>query len=223
MVIFGGATKVGGSITTKLERRLIDAMVPRLPLWLHSYQLTLATLPISALILVFSYLARTDIRWLWVVSALIFSQWVTDSLDGSLGKHRGEGLIRWGYYMDHFLDYVFLIAILIGYVFLFPGENMYFQFFTLAILASFMVNSFLAFGATNEFRISHVGIGPTEIRFFFILINTALVFFRPGYFAGVLPYILVLSLLVLVVVVYQTQKTIWALDMKHKKEGNFKA
>lgn len=211
---FGGDKKVGQSFSHAWEQAFIGWVVPRLPRWLTSYHLTLATLPICVLILVSCWLARTNINWLWAVSFLITLQWLTDSLDGSLGRQRGEGLVRWGYYMDHFLDYMFLLSYLIGYIFIFPQQDRHLQFFTLATLSAFMVNSFLAFGASNEFRISYFNIGPTEIRLIFIVVNTIVILANPARVGWLLPYILVATLVGLGVVVYRTQRSLWKIDKK---------
>ncbi len=45
------------------------------------------TLLWSLLILVFSYLAATNIRWLWFVSVMIVLQYITDYYDGKVGKY----------------------------------------------------------------------------------------------------------------------------------------
>ncbi len=50
-------------------------------------------------------------------------QWFTDSFDGALGRHRDTGIPRWGFYMDHFLDFVFMCPVFIGWSFLFAGLN----------------------------------------------------------------------------------------------------
>ena len=112
---FAGADKVNNSFLSPLERRLVPLVIPRIPLWLETYHLTMLTFLWSGLILAFSYLAAGNIRWLWAVSLMIALQWVTDYYDGKIGKHRNTGLVRWGYYMDHLLDYFFLASILIGY------------------------------------------------------------------------------------------------------------
>lgn len=213
---FNGDKKVGQSLFHKPEKRFVAAMVPKVPVWLRSHHLTLATIPISALIVLFSYFAHWHIYWLWAVSALIALQWLTDSLDGAVGRARNEGLVRWGYYMDHFLDYIFLASILIGYMLLLPDPDKYMYFFILAMLSAFMVNSYLSFAATNEFRISYLGIGPTEVRLVFILINILLIFLRKTYIAGSLPLVLAAAFLGLCVVIYRTQKYIWDIDMKNK-------
>ncbi len=209
---FGGDKKVGQSIFGPLEQRLIQRCVPAVPSFIRSHHLTLASIPISMLIIGCSYLSKTNIHWLWAVSVLIALQWMTDSLDGAVGRARNEGLIRWGYYMDHLLDYFFLAAILIGYMLLLPVGFRTLHFFVLAIFGAFMVNSYLAFATTNQFRISYLGIGPTEIRLVFILTNTLLIFFGKTHLVGALPYVLAVSFFGLIVVIYRTQKELWEVD-----------
>ena len=202
-----------------LEQKAIAWTVPRMPTWIEGYHLTILTIPISLLIILFSFLAQGSFAWLWGVSVMIVAQYVTDSLDGSLGKHRHRGLIKWGYYMDHFLDYIFLCSILIGYSLILPDHLKYLQFFVLVIFGAFMVNTFLAFAVTNEFSITHLGIGPTEIRLIFIIINTLLILFGQTHLARFLPFILGLSFLGLCVIVYRTQKYIWDMDMQQKNKS----
>ncbi|MSR84952.1 hypothetical protein EXS71_00725 [Candidatus Uhrbacteria bacterium] len=214
---FTGDQKVGRSLLSKIERRAIDWIVPRLPSWIHSYHLTLATIPISLLIVLFSYLAIHHIAWLWGVSGMIALQYITDALDGSLGKYRQAGLRRWGYYMDHFLDYIFLCSILAGYSLILPDHFKYLQFFVLIVFGAFMVNAYLAFSATNKFRVAYLGIGPTEIRALFIAINTLIILFGKTYLGAWLPAVLLLAVLGLCLVVYRTQKQIWEIDMERKK------
>lgn len=203
---------------TPWEAKLVVWAAPRVPRAIRTYHLTLCTIPISLLIILFGYLAHFQIQWLWGMSAMIFMQWVTDGLDGAVGRMRDEGFIKWGFYMDHFLDYIFLCAILIGYMLMLPDESKWIHFFVLAVFGAFMVNSFLSFSATNEFRIAYLGIGPTEVRLVFIAINTLLIFFSRTYMVWALPYVLGFSFLGLCFIVYRTSKHLWELDMRIKAE-----
>lgn len=213
---FGGDKKVGVSILGPTEQLFIRWAAPRVPLWLRSHHLTLATIPICLGIVGSGYLARTDERWLLASAGLIFIQWLTDSLDGAVGRLRNEGLVRWGYYMDHLLDYAFLVSILTGYMLLLPATFVRVQFLVLGIFAGFMISSFLAFGASNQFRISHLGIGPTEIRVVFIVINVLLVMYGKTNLRWSLPYVLGIAFIGLLIVVYRTQKELWEHDQKNK-------
>jgi len=132
---FAGASKVNASFLKPLERRLEPLVLPRIPHWIESPHLTMLTLVWSLLILVFSYLAKDDIRWLWLVSLMIVFQYVTDHYDGKLGKYRNTGLARWGYYMDHLLDYFFLCSLIIGYAFILPEHSRFQVLSMLALLA----------------------------------------------------------------------------------------
>ncbi|OGK29822.1 hypothetical protein A3B50_03360 [Candidatus Roizmanbacteria bacterium RIFCSPLOWO2_01_FULL_40_42] len=213
---FATHTKVNESLFYFLDKKMIKWAVPRLPKFLNGYNLTLFTILWSFLMIVFGYLAQFDINWLWALSLIIVLHWFTDTVDGSVGVYRKTGLIRWGYYMDHFLDFVFLCCFLIAYSFIIPDDLKYLLFFALAIYGSYMVNSFLQFAVTNEFRISYFRIGPTEIRIVMIIINTLVAIFGKVHVRTALPYVVVLSILGLCLVVYNTQKLIYKLDEKHK-------
>lgn len=213
---FDDKTKIGSSWLSNLEKRFIHFMTPKVPTWIRSTHLTLASLPISLGIVLFSYLARFESNWLWVVCILIAAQWLTDSLDGSVGRYRKEGLVKWGYYMDHLLDYFFLCAVLIGYGMLTNYQYPMLRFFVLALCGGYMVNSFLAFGATQEFRMVHLGLGPTELRLLFILINLSIIVFGKTHLIPALPFVLGFCFLGLCYIVYNTQRDLWQRDMEEK-------
>src|SRR5688572_11048954 len=213
---FPGAAKSNNSFLTPFERRLAPVVLPRIPTWLETYHLTMLTLVWSGFILYFSYLAVSDLRWLWGVSAMVFLQYVTDHYDGKIGKYRGTGLVRWGYYMDHFLDYLFLCSIIIGYAFILPERSRYQILIMLAIFAGYEMSTFLAFAATDRLKISYLKLGPTEFRLAVIVINTLLVHYGTRTMINGLKYVNIGAAIGLALVVYRTHKVIWALNMNQK-------
>ena len=213
---FAGASKSNTSFLTPFERRLAVRVLPRIPSWLETYHLTMLTLVWSGLILFFSYLARNDLRWLWGVSAMVALQYVTDHYDGKIGKYRGTGLVRWGYYMDHLLDYLFLCSVIIGYAFILPEKSRYQILIMLAIFAGYEVSTFLAFAATDRLKISYLKFGPTEFRLALIVINALLVQYGTRQMVGGLKYVNIGAAIGLALMVYRTHKVIWALDMRQK-------
>ena len=215
---FPGAAKSNNSFLTPFERRLAPVVLPRIPSWLETYHLTMLTMLWSGLILLFSYWAAKDLRWLWGVSAMVFLQYVTDHYDGKVGKYRGTGLVRWGYYMDHLLDYVFLCSVIIGYAFILPERSRYQVLIMLAIFAGYEVSTFLSFAAkTDRLKLSYFGFGPTEFRLAIIVINALLVQYGTRQMIGGLKYVNIGAGIGLAFMVYKTHKTIWELDMKHKQ------
>ena len=213
---FAGDKKAGRSLLQGPETWLKARLLPLVPPWLETYHLTVTTVPWGLLVIAFSFLARYNMQFLWGASAMIVCQYITDLLDGALGRERNTGLVKWGYYMDHFLDFYFLCCMVIGYALLVPQQFMYILLFVLALFGGFMVNSFLAFAATNRFQISYSGIGPTEVRLVFIIVNALLVLCGRENLTKALPYVLGLGTFALFVTVYRTQEKIWDMDMQAK-------
>jgi phosphatidylglycerophosphate synthase len=213
---FTGDRKVGKSILSGPENRLKEFVVPRLPSRIETHHLTLMTLVWTGINFFLAFRAGKNPGALWGVSLMIACQYLTDLFDGALGRARNTGLVRWGFYMDHFLDYGFLYSLVfVGYRIAPPGLETWF-FLLAAILGGFMVNSFLSFGATGEFEICHFGIGPTETRLVLIGINTFIVFFGTGWFPVLVPFAFFACLLALAHNVFSIQKKLWMLDMQMK-------
>lgn len=213
---FGGSEKVGRSLLSGPEQRLKRWAVPRIPNTVETYHLTLMTLAWSIINVIVGFFAKANLQMLWLVSLMILLQYLTDLFDGELGRQRKTGLVKWGFYMDHFLDYIFLCSLVfVGYMISPSGlETWYFAL--LVIVGAHMVNSFLAFAATNEFQIYYYGIGPTEARLVFILINTYIIFAGTGRFKLLLPLVVLLCFAALVFNTYKIQKRLWRDDMQGK-------
>lgn len=201
----------------KIERKFIDALVPHFPKWIEGYHLTLMTIPLSILCILAGYLARNNLMWLWVSSFALFAQWFTDSFDGSLGRYRDTGIPKWGYYMDHLLDYVFMCALLFGYALLYDNPTRFYWFALIPIFGTFFVNSYLSFAATQDFKITFLGIGPTELRAGLIILNTFIMYGAKKAVAVGLPYAVIFFFFIVCLVVYRSQKYIWNIDMADKK------
>src|SRR5215213_11089629 len=217
---FALATKSSSSLLSPLERRLAARVVPRIPLWLGTHHLTMLTLAWCAGLVAFGYLAAGDLRWLWGSSAMIALQWATDFFDGKVGKYRGTGLVRWGFYMDHLLDFAFLCAVLGGYALVLPATAHLSLLLVLAVFGGFMVNSFLAFAATGRFHISHGKLGPTEFRLALVVVNALVAVYGTRLMGKSLPFVAAGGFLLLCLLAYRTQRELWRRDMEHKREAS---
>lgn len=215
---FNGDQKVGGSILSPWERKLIKWAVPKIPQCISTVHLTLLTIPINLLIVYCGYLSQKNLAWTFAISVLVVFQYIADSLDGSLGKYRDTGLVRWGYFMDHLLDYYFTYSLVIAGYFISPAGVQAWFWLLGAVLTGFMVNSFLSFSATNQFEIYHYGGGPTEFRLGVILINTYIYFFGTDGFYWQVPLLCALCGTVLLVLIWNTHKRLWVMDMQAKAD-----
>jgi phosphatidylglycerophosphate synthase len=206
---FAGADKVNQSLLAPLERRLAPWVVPRIPRGIETYHLTALTLVWCAGILAASVAAARDRRWLWAASAMVVLQWVTDHFDGKLGKYRGTGLVRWGFYVDHFLDYVFVASILIGWSFVLPPAAARGVLILLAVAAGFAVHVALLFGTTGAFHISAGRIGPTELRVGVVVVNAQVVRYGTHGLEAGLPYAAAIGAAALAWLVFRSQRQLW--------------
>jgi archaetidylinositol phosphate synthase len=215
---FAGAFKENDSVLTPLERRLAPWVLPRIPAWIQTHHLTWLTIVWCAGILAFSRAAAADRRWLWAVSLMVLLQWATDHFDGKLGKFRGTGLVRWGFYMDHLLDYAFICSILIGWSFVLPDSSSRDVLALMAVCGGFVAHTVLVFATTGTFRISLLRMGPTELRVAVVVINALIVKYGTGRMVAVLPYAAAGGLVLLGVAVAATHRRLWAMDLAAKRE-----
>ena len=106
------------------EKKFILWLAPKFPAWTTSRMLTMMTVLWVLGVIGFGMLAGKtgNLRWLWLSSLMVFMQWFTDCFDGAIGRARNEGLIKWGFYMDHFLDFVFMCSVFTGWSFCLTGS-----------------------------------------------------------------------------------------------------
>jgi len=169
-------------------------------------------------VLLFGYLSSRWVGWIWGISLMVALQYLTDLFDGAVGRHRGTGLIKWGFYMDHLLDFFFSGCLVIGYALMAP-EGMQFYFLGLLLCSGgFLVNSFLNFACTNRFEIYYYGLGPTEVRLGYILINAVIFFWGVSIFRFWVPLFLAIHIILLTVLAYQTHRRLWRMDMEQKTD-----
>ena len=182
--LFAGDKKVGESFLTSLEKKIVAWGVPKIPSNIETYHLTFATVLWSLGVVFFGYLTRYSLSWIWMISVMIIAQYVTDLFDGAVGRHRQTGLIKWGFFMDHFLDFIFICSLAVAGYFIAPEGLTLWYFSLLIVLSCFMVISFLSFATTNKFEIYHHGFGPTEFRLVLVIINTLIFYTGTDHFCG---------------------------------------
>jgi phosphatidylglycerophosphate synthase len=118
--------------------------------------------------------------WPWlllVVNAALAVNWLGDSLDGTLARHRRHERPRFGFYVDHLVDAfgaLFLLGGLAVSGLMTPlvGLSLLVAYFLLAI------QTYLAAYAIGRFKISWAGLGGTELRVLLAALNV-LVMVRP--------------------------------------------
>jgi phosphatidylglycerophosphate synthase len=174
---FRNATRLQDALTASIERKALRWLARHTPARVSSDHLT--ALGFAAQF--FAGACYAAARWhryaLPLAIFFIALNWLGDSLDGTLARHRGRLRPRYGFYVDHMVD-------TFGATFLVAGMSaskyMHWQI-AIGMLVAFLVLSvetYLTTYTLHEFRLSHGVFGPTEIRLVLICGTVALMF-RP--------------------------------------------
>jgi len=130
----------------------------------------------GALLTAISYgLSNYHPGFLWLASLGFVINWLGDSLDGTLARHRRIERPLYGYFVDHTTDMLCQVVILVGL-----GSTPFVSFnIACLMLISYILLSALVYLRTyvaGEFQISYGGWGPTESRAVAVVLNTTMYF-----------------------------------------------
>lgn len=152
-----------GSILAAAEQQLLISIAVRLPAAVNSDHLS--ALGLGCMVAAgagFAGFRFTPWAGVLVIAALA-GNWFGDSLDGTVARVRGHQRPQYGFYVDHVID-------LLGATFLLTGlatSGLMGVVPALGLLVAFLLVSaetYLATYAVGVFRLSFLGIGPTELR-----------------------------------------------------------
>jgi archaetidylinositol phosphate synthase len=169
---FKNAPRLQTSLTAAVERKALNYLAARLPRWVNSDHLTL--LGLIAMIAAGACYAAA--RW-WPPAMLIVNLWLVvnwfgDSLDGTLARLRNRQRPRYGFYVDHIVDALGILAILCGL-----ALSGYISWLVaLAFLVAYFLLSidvYLATYTIGAFRMAYCKLGPTELRILLAIGNVA--------------------------------------------------
>ena len=170
---FRAARRINQSLTASMEKRALEWMALRAPRWVTSDQLTLLGLVAQMGAGLCYGLARYGRRALLLAIVCLALNWLGDSMDGTLARVRRQQRPRYGFYVDHVVDMVGAVALMVGL-----GCSGFLHWQTaMAMLVAFLVlsgESYLATYTLSSFELSQGIFGPTEIRILLAIGNLAL-------------------------------------------------
>ena len=157
------AKRIQESVLAAAEKRCLIWMARRLPRAVNSDHLTtLAGFAMAAAGICY-WIGPTSRAAMLLAILMLVVNWFGDSLDGTVARVRGHERPRYGFYVDHVLDVVGILFLLVGFTL---GG-----FMTPVVAAGFLVAYYLlmveialATHAVGTFRISFWKFGPTELR-----------------------------------------------------------
>jgi len=157
------ATRIMSGWTAAREKRLLIWMAERLPRRVHSDHLT-ALAALSMVGAAAAYAAAS--RWpgaLHLVNICLVINWFGDSLDGTVARVRNQQRPRYGFYVDHVIDCAGIALLVLGMA---ASGLMSLTLGLAFLIAYFLVSieTYLATYCLATFRMSFLGLGPTELR-----------------------------------------------------------
>ena len=165
------------SLLASIEKRILIWIAERLPAWVNSDHLTLLGF-LAMLGVGLSYWASVwDRRALILAIFGLVLNWFGDSLDGTLARVRDQQRPRYGFYVDHVVDIVGALFLLGGLA----ASGYMNPLIGLGLLIGFLMvsaESYLATHVLGVFRLSFMGMGPTELRIL-LSIGTLFLLYKP--------------------------------------------
>ena len=107
--------RVVGGLTASVERRALSFLAGRTPAWVSPDLLTIIGLAGAVLTGASYCLTRLDTGFLWLASLGVGVNWLGDSMDGTLARHRRIERPRFGFFVDHTVDALSVTLILLGF------------------------------------------------------------------------------------------------------------
>lgn len=165
-------------VTGSVEARALRWLAARMPRRIDSDHLTALGFA-STLAAGLLYAASASHPWMvLLVNAALLANWFGDSLDGTLARFRGRSRPRYGFYVDHLVDSIGVVALVLGLA----VSGLMGSTVAAALVVAYLLLSiemFLATYTLARFKIAYGGLGGTELRIALALLNVAL-YLWPG-------------------------------------------
>lgn len=208
-----------------IERPVLAWLARRMPNWVTPDLLT-ATGFLATILTATAYvLTHRHPAFLFLACFGIILNWFGDSLDGTLARYRKIERPRYGFFIDHTMDGLGEVIVMFGI-----GLSPYVDFRVACIaLVGYMLMANLVYITTyvsGEFRISYLGLGPTEARMILILSNVLIFFLgnpqiKTSFGEYSIYNLVIIILAVLLFVIYMVVTSIQAMRLA-KLEGGTK-
>ena len=169
----GAIDRIQQNVLAKGERRLLNWICARLPMWITPDGLTTFGI-LGAITIFFGYaLSGYDPDWLWLTLVGYAAQWFGDSLDGSIARWRKIERPSFGYFIDHSCDGITTLLILAG-IGLSPYVRLDVALVAMTGYLLLSIHAYLSVHVMGEMKLSYLAAGPTELRFVLIGLTIAM-------------------------------------------------
>jgi archaetidylinositol phosphate synthase len=170
--------RIQDNLTAAAERRILNWICARLPLWWTPDRLTALGFIGAVLVGVGYALSNLSPNWLWLSVLGYCLNWFGDSLDGSVARYRKIERPNYGYFIDHSLDALSNGLLIIG-LGLSPYARMDTALFGLCGYLLLSIHTFISAKIFGVMNLTYLGGGPTEVRIMLIILTICMYVFGP--------------------------------------------
>lgn len=155
--------RIHNSLLARPERTVLTAIAARMPSWVLPDHLTILGIAGNFIVAVGVIASDWDRGWLLLGIFGLLLNWLGDSTDGTLARHRRIERPRYGFFVDQFADVVSHFALLFG---LGISSLMRLDVALMALLGSLLTMFYghLKLQFSRTWQVSYHGVGPTELR-----------------------------------------------------------
>lgn len=170
--------RIQENLTAATERRILNWICARLPLWWTPDRLTALGFAGAVLVAIGYVASNWGAAWLWLSVAGYCLNWFGDSLDGSVARYRKIERPNYGYFIDHSLDALANGLLIIG-MGLSPYARMDTALFGLSGYLLLSIHTFISAKIFGVMNLTYLGGGPTEVRIMLIVLTICMYVFGP--------------------------------------------
>jgi phosphatidylglycerophosphate synthase len=165
--------RVNDILLGSLERPALAWLCRIMPGWISPDLLTLLGIAGGLVTLVGYGLSHWHPGFLGMACAGLVINWLGDSLDGTLARHRGIERPKYGFFLDHMTDAYVTMLVCVG-LGLTPFVGMPFALVALIGYLAMSILTYVSSLVNGVFQISYGKLGPTEIRIVLIVASIAM-------------------------------------------------
>ena len=206
------------SLLAPINHELVSKNIHNVPSWIETYHLTSLTFIWVIVVIIGALLSRFSTLAVWVCLMALVGHIITDALDGALGRLRNTGLVKWGYYVDHFGDYLLSCALIISFRLIEPELNEYLIMFLVVVITGFFIHSLLSTVTLNKFTLTFFKLfSPLEGQLAYVFVYLSVIMWGSGVLLIIAPIIGLVATLGLGYLVVITANKLWRLEISRIK------
>ena len=175
--------RIQQNILAANERLLLNWLCLRLPGWTTPDMMTALGFAGAVMVGAGYILSGQNLAWLWLTQIGYLINWFGDSLDGSLARFRGIERPKYGYFIDHSVDALAILAML-GGLGLGPFVELEVALVALVAYLLLSIHTYLCAQVIDEFKLTYLAGGPTELRLMLMGMTAAMFFIGPQNLLG---------------------------------------